>query len=158
MSFTYTDPGASARDAVRFAVGDTDARRPQLQDAEVLYCLGQCGGDIGAAAVMACEAIIASLGRMCDQTVGSVSKSYSQLQANYKATLGNLRRAASTSGGIPIVGGTSRAANAAPYGSYDYVRPQFTTRMMSTPRNTSTVLPNGGRLTASPTREPGEEG
>lgn len=137
MAWTYDDPSQSAKDAVRFAIGDTDPRRPQLQDAEVLYCLNMAAGRVGVAAVLACEAVVTQLGRLCDQTVGSVSKSFSQLQASYMATLTNLRRKASSSGGVPIVGGISRTANAAPYGNPDYNRPQFTTKMMQPHRRGS---------------------
>lgn len=147
MAWTYGDPGASAKDAVRFAVGDTDERRPQLQDAEIIYCLRLTGGDIDAAAVRACESIITQLGRLCDQTVGSVSKSFSQLQGNYKETLANLRRTASSSGGVPLVGGISKIENRAPYGNRDYNPPQFTTRMFS--RRSRSGLPHLGSLTAS---------
>lgn len=156
MPFSYSDPRTNVADAVRFAIGDTDARRPQLQDAEIAFCLDQASGNPAKAAVIACTAIIAKLGRMCDQTVGSVSKSFSQLQNQYKETLVNLRRAASSSGGIPIVGGTSRIANAAPYGNPDYVRPQYTARMM---QRRGYGLPGTGGLTAGAGyREPGEEG
>lgn len=131
MAFTYSgDPGQSALDAVRFAIGDTDPLRPQLQDGEILFCLSQAGGNVGAASVTACEAVVTQLSRMCDQTVGSVSKSYSQLMGNYKQVLDNLRRIAANTGGIPFIGGISRTQNALPYHDRDYVRPQFTTRMM----------------------------
>lgn len=152
MSFSYSgNPGQSALDAVRFNVGDTDARRPQLQDGEVLYCLEQAGGDIQAASITACEAIIAQLSRLCDQSVGSVSKSFSQLLGNYKEVLGNLRRIASSSGGIPIIGGISHAANALPYHNPDYVRPQFTTRMRA-PRHNGHVNNLWGEMPGATTQ------
>lgn len=155
MAWTYEDPSQSPKDAVRFAVGDTDSKRPQLQDGEIVYCLSQRSGDIQAAAVMACEAIIAQLGRLCDQSVGSVAKSFSQLQANYKVTLDNLRRSASGSGGIPFVGGVSRLQNGMPYRNPDYNRPQFTTKMMEGRRGTGWATPLGS-LTASRAQDEGE--
>lgn len=133
MAFTYSgNPGQSPIDAVRFAIGDTDPARPQLQDGEIAYCLDLSGGNVVAASVTACQAVITQLSRMCDQTVGSVSKSFSQLLAGYRGVLDNLRRTAanSGSGGIPFVGGISVTANNQPYHNRDYVRPQFTTRMM----------------------------
>jgi len=131
MAFTYSgDPGQSPMDAVRFAIGDTDPARPQLQDGEIAYCLALAGGNVGIASVTACEAIVTQLSRLCDQSVGSVSKSFSQLLGNYKEVLANLRRVASNVGGMPYVGGISHAQNNLPYSNPDYVRPQFTTRMM----------------------------
>lgn len=159
--FSYSgNPRASMLDAVRFTLGDTDPRRPLMQDEELVYCLDQAGGSVQGAAIQACLAIIARLGQMCDETVGSVSKSWSQLKANYEGVLGHLRRSASLTGGIPFVGGTSHAQNVLPYSNTDYVRPQFTTRMMrgrlrDTPAGPANVSDYAFQTSGAPERDEG---
>lgn len=41
MTFTYADPSASRKDAVRFLVGDTDPAVPLLTDEEIAYLLAE---------------------------------------------------------------------------------------------------------------------
>lgn len=44
MSFSYSgDPSASAVDAARFLIGDTDSSRPIMQDEEIKYILDTYG-------------------------------------------------------------------------------------------------------------------
>lgn len=145
MTWTYSgDPSMSKKDEVRFSTGDTNPKSPMLQDEEIGFLLAQSNNDPAAASVRACESIIAALGRLCDQTVGSVSKAYSQMRAGYLDTLSILRtRAASTTYASPIVGGISRMQVRMANRNPDRIRPQFTTRMMREPGlapNLPTVL------------------
>jgi hypothetical protein len=41
MSFTYTDPSASRRDAIRFIIGDTKSVDHLLEDAEIDWIIDQ---------------------------------------------------------------------------------------------------------------------
>lgn len=140
MTFSYVDPGASFKDEVRFSIGDTDPKRPLLQDEEIAFLLVQAGGDPADAAIRACESVIAKLGRLCDQTVGSVSKSYSQMAGGFQNTLDILRRRAVSTGGRPIVGGISRISKQVIARNPDRVRPQFTTRMFMGRATTAPVF------------------
>lgn len=115
-------------DEVRFLVGDTDAKKPFLQDEEIAYVLAKTNNDVDDAAVQACINIISQLSRLCDQTVGSVSKSYSQMRAGYMDTLALLRRNASGQGGAPYVGGISRSDSRLLRQSPDRVKPLFDSR------------------------------
>lgn len=136
MAFTYLDPGASALEEVRFMIGDTVEKTAFLTDEEILYLLMKSKGDVVDAAVGGAVRILAKLSRLVDETVGSVSKSWSQMRDGYKDLLQDLRRNARSTGGRPFVGGTSRVQNVRPYLNRDTVRPQFNTRMM---RNTNRV-------------------
>lgn len=134
MSFSYGGAGSSPTSTVRFLIGDTNPASPSVQDEDIAYLLGETDGNTRLAAIMACEGIIASLSRACDQTVGSVSKSFSQMRDGYAATLALLRARAAYTGGRPFVGGISRVAERLSEANPDRIRPQFTTRMMQRDR------------------------
>ena len=69
MGWTYGgDPSASAKDAVRFLVGDTDSTDQLLQDGEITYLLSQYNNAPLNAAIRACETIMAKFARMADET------------------------------------------------------------------------------------------
>lgn len=80
MAWTYSDPGTSDRDAVRFAIGDTDADDPLLQDSEILYCLSQ-GGSVLAGSAMAARRGAAKLAREFDRNIDGLSTKRSQRHA-----------------------------------------------------------------------------
>ncbi len=134
MEWTYTDPSASAKDAVRLSIGDTQEKRPLLFDQEIQYYLDNNRGNVSAAALLAVEAIIAKLSQLCDQSVGSVSKSYSQVRDGYYKLRQNLRARASYRGGMPFAGGISRTQVLCENRDADRVRPQFTARMRAPAR------------------------
>jgi hypothetical protein len=139
--FTYGDPAQSPLWSLRFAIGDTNASSPMMTDAELNYLLLLNDGDEADAAVAAVVKIMAKLARLCDETVGSVSKSWSQMRDGYKDLLVDLRRIASSSGGMPFVGGISHTQNRLPYTNRDTVRPQFGTRMMRNRRGYGASVP-----------------
>lgn len=125
MQWTYTDPSASAKDAVRLTIGDTDAKRPLLFDEEIQFYLDNNNQNVSATALLGVEAIIAKLSQLCDQSVGSVSKSYSQVRDGYYRLRQNLRTRAAYRGGIPLAGGLSRTEAYNEERNPDRVRPQF---------------------------------
>ncbi|RYF12810.1 MAG: hypothetical protein EOO40_00320 [Deltaproteobacteria bacterium] len=130
MTFSYTGAASGPVGAVRFAIGDTIEATSRISDEDIAYLLEQTNGNVRQAARLACENIIASLSGLCDQSVGSVSKSFSQIRDGYKATLVMLKSRTSYLGGKPFVGGVSRMANAIDARNPDRVRPQFTTQML----------------------------
>ena len=113
MTWTYSgDPSANNRDAVRFAVGDTDTADQQLSDEEIAYLLIDAGG-VKSAAIAAIRSLIAKFARAVDKSVGDLSVSYSQRLEHYKtlektlrADLG-IRRATPYAGGISIADKTT---------------------------------------------------
>ncbi|MFA6044761.1 MAG: hypothetical protein WC718_07240 [Phycisphaerales bacterium] len=84
MAFTYTDPGTSNRDWVRWRVGDTDSTDPLQTDAEVAAALATYGSKFKAAAAVA-RAIAAKFSRKADTTMDQFSVSHSQKAKAYLA-------------------------------------------------------------------------
>lgn len=164
-TYSYTDPSSSPKDAVRFLVGDTKGKQVLvdgqmqtqylLSDEEIAYCLSQTGNDPQQAAVLACESIISGLGQLCDQTVGSVSKSFSQMRDGFASVLALLRRRSSFSGGRPILGGTSRMGKRQTYADPDFIRTQFTARMMNARGTLAPLLPGVWGEGYGPDADPG---
>lgn len=77
--FSYGgDPAASDTDAVRFLVGDTNDKRPLLDDREVDFALSQHPNKNLAAAVL-CEHLFGRFAGVADLKVGPVSKSFSKV-------------------------------------------------------------------------------
>jgi len=85
MSWSYSgDPSSSAKDKVRFLVGDTDTDDQLLNDAEVLYVITESGGSIYQSAHDAAYAIASKFTRMASsKSVGDMSVSYSDRAASY---------------------------------------------------------------------------
>ena len=130
MSFTYGGAASSPISAVRFTIGDTTEATARLMDEDIAYLLSETGGDINQAARLAVEAIIATLSSLCDQSVGSVSKSYSQMRAGWMATLAIIKDRSVYRGGAPLVGGISRTAERIADRDKERIAPQFTSRML----------------------------
>lgn len=119
MAWTYSgNPASSARDEIRFLVGDTDSDSPQLSDEEIDY-IATTLPDKGvlypnmAAAASAAAAIAAKYAKLIDKSVGSLSISYSQKHTQYTAMAKDLSTRASAGGAGrvpagPVLGGGGR--------------------------------------------------
>jgi len=106
LTWTYTNPATSDRDAVRFEIGDTNSADPQITDEEIAYVLAEFS-DVVMASIRCCEALIAKYARLVSQGVGSVNVSYSDRIAHYQSVIARLQlRAPSTN---PFAGGTKVA-------------------------------------------------
>jgi hypothetical protein len=78
MTFSYSgDPGASTLDLVRFLIQDTNEDDAQLQDAEILYWIGQFDGEAYSAAISCVSSLIGRLASLSSEskTVGDLSLS-----------------------------------------------------------------------------------
>jgi len=103
MAWSYSgDPSTSPKDEVRCLIGDTTEDDPLLQDEEIAYLLDQRGGFALAAAVSACEGIVAKLSREADLSSGATSISASQRRAHYASLLTQLQRRATRTPNIKI--------------------------------------------------------
>lgn len=92
MTATYSgNPGAYAKDAVRFLVGDTDSGSFFLQDEEILYLL-QIGGSVLYASVLAAETLAAKFSSQADTKVGELARQASKISENFRKTAEMLRR------------------------------------------------------------------
>jgi hypothetical protein len=128
MAWTYTgDPASSNRDAVRFAIGDTDAGDQQVQDAEIDYLLGLYPNPLIAGA-HACRRLAAKYARQVSKAVGSASLQASDRMRHY-ADLAELLLAEATGGagagsGLTVyAGGLSEAEKESDREDTDLVQP-----------------------------------
>lgn len=134
MAFSYSgDPRNSDKDKVRFLIGDTDANCPLLQDAEVLYLLEDQGTAL-AASVAAALAIAAKYSRMSDESVGDVSKSYSQRSEQFRKLSVDLRRRNAEKAVCPFVGGISEVDKESIQQNTDSVPSVFSKNLHNNPR------------------------
>lgn len=129
MAWTYNGPGESAKDAVRFLIGDTDSRDPLLQDGEITWVLGQYNNAPMNAAIRCCETIISKFSRLASEKVGQVSIEFQQKAKGYRDMLRDLRNRLATEDMTPYAGGISRA-DMQQNDHKNLVRPDFTKHMM----------------------------
>lgn len=131
MSFSYGGPAASPVSAVRFTIGDVVESRAQLSDEEIAYLLDEAKGNVRGASLLACEAVLSRLSYLCDQSVGGVSKSWSQLRDGWKATLAIIKNRGALSAGAPMVGGLYKSRDKIQRQNRDLKRPEFTRKQFS---------------------------
>lgn len=116
MTWTYGgNPSASAKDEVRFLVGDTDTTRQLVQDEEIDYVLGVHADEAATihnyqAAADIAEAIAAKYASKMDRSIGPLSAQASQQYDHYVDLAKRLRLLAVTGGthtsaipGIPVL-------------------------------------------------------
>ena len=102
MTWSYSgNPGASPKDAVRFACGDTEEAYAFLQDEEIEYLLGGVGNDPRKAAIQACEQILAKLAKKVDYTIGPESVKLSQRYRQYAQLYNRLKGEFAASSAVP---------------------------------------------------------
>lgn len=141
-SFSYIDPSASAKDAVRFLIGDTNEHQPLLLDGEINYLLGQYQNVPLAAAIQATETIMAKFSRLVDEKVGQVDVKFGERIKNMQLLQQQLRERLAINGATPYAGGISHGDKQANASDSDRVRPDFTKHMMENHQN-STFIPDG---------------
>jgi hypothetical protein len=106
VSFSYSgDPSSSARDAVRFSIGDTADVGHVFEDAEIDYLLsGQ--PDVTLVSIDLCKKAIAHFAQLCTMSAGATSVQYRERGDNYRALQAELRKQLSPA---PYAGGISIA-------------------------------------------------
>jgi len=131
MTWSYSgNPATSAKDQVRFLVGDTNPKEQLLTDQEIEFLLTTYNQFTINAAVQACEAIIGKYSRLADETVGRVSIQYSQKAKGYMTQMKLLRNRMTMSSAAPYVGGISITDKQQQAANTDRVRPDFSKHMM----------------------------
>lgn len=126
MSWSYSgNPSHSAKDAVRFLIGDTDETEKLLTDEEINYFLSFFNNVALNASIRCCETIIAKSSRLVDETAGSVSLSFSQRAAQFRSLLADLRTRLATDDMTPIAGGISKSDKQRVAQNADRVPPDF---------------------------------
>jgi hypothetical protein len=108
MAWTYTDdPGGVPRDAVRFALGDTDPADPQCSDGQVEYALADQGNVPKLAAALLADRLAARYAREEATSVDGISlggagrsSAYRLLATTLRAELGRSAAPAPTTDGL----------------------------------------------------------
>jgi hypothetical protein len=77
-----------------------------LADSEILYLISKYGSAVNAS-IQAALALVAKFSRMADESVGSVSKSYSQLSEQFRKLSNDLQKKQSIDSCMPYAGGIS---------------------------------------------------
>lgn len=125
IQFTYeNDPSKSALDATRFFVGDTDCRRPLLDDREVQFALDQVQQAPVLAAIILLNTLANRYARESDVTVGAVSKSLGQVSDVFRKRALDLEDDNSRTA-LPFFGGRTFSGKRALDQDSDAVPPHF---------------------------------
>lgn len=109
MTWTYSgNPASSARDAIRFLIGDTDTTDQLLSDEEIAWVNTEASGTSTAttnlydAAARCCQTVASKLARQADKSIGDLSVSLSQRATAYLAQADQMKGLAARSGNVPI--------------------------------------------------------
>lgn len=85
MSWTYSgDPSSCPKDEVRYMIGDTKEDDQLLSDEEILYTIAKSNDIVNTAAIRCCDAILATLAREIESTVGPIKVLNQQKFEHYK--------------------------------------------------------------------------
>ena len=109
MSATYDPTLGTAKDSVRFRLGDTNvtpASNALLSDEEIAALLSANGNSAIRATIAATRGILARYARMVTASVGDESAQFSDLTTHYRHLLKDLQRELAQSGAsAPIFAG-----------------------------------------------------
>lgn len=124
------DPTTSAKDAVRFHIGDTDPTNEYLNDAEINYMLTNNNNYVFKTAHQACYQIAAKLSRYVNESVGQVRVELSNLSKQY-IDLGEQLKQQMYKDGDPqiIAGGITKSDKESNTQNSELVIPKFTKDM-----------------------------
>lgn len=130
MQWTYSgNPAASPRDELRFLLDDVNHEKPLLSDGECDYLLFQAGDFPLLASINGLQQLIMRCRNMVDQSVGSVSVSWSQRTTNLQGILAMRREQLVRQGYAGIRAGGLSVTEKQRYASQcDLVQPQLTAR------------------------------
>lgn len=112
MGWTYSgNPASSARDEVRYLIGDTNKDDQQVSDEEIAWALTRYPSQTGypnfKAAILLVNGLISKHTSTVNKTVGSLSISRGDKADRYRSLLEDLQKQAATSRklGIPHLSG-----------------------------------------------------
>lgn len=136
MAWSYSgDPSSSAKDKVRFLIGDTLSIDPLLQDEEILSVILDEPNPTLAAAISA-RAIAAKFSREANRTVGKTSISASDKAKAYLELAKKLEdenTKSKTFKAVPYAGGISLSDKAIDEDDPDRTKPFFERDMFENP-------------------------
>ena len=134
MTFEYSgDPATSAKDEVRFLIGDTDENDALMQDEEIDY-LVTTHGSVSLAGANALLALASRYSRQVTKAVGDLKLELSDKAAQFRVAADDLFAASGGSGAnvpavAPYVGGLSIAEKVESDADPDLVRGSFSIGM-----------------------------
>ena len=152
----YGGPAASAKDRVRFEVGDTDRTEWLVSDAEIAYALTTYSNDSLQAAAAIADHIAARFSREADKTVSvpggtSTTHALSQRARSFLALAARLRERSALTGSAGVAscygGGLSEDEKDTDAADTDLVQPAFQSGMFDT-LDTNSQSPRRYRDTA----------
>lgn len=114
----------SPKDQVRYLIQDTDKSDQLIQDEEINFELSR--GGVTTAAYRIARAIAAKFSRKCDETVGKVSKKFSQKADMFLKIADRLETEADDCGALPFAGGLTESGKDSVEDNEDRVDPFFT--------------------------------
>ena len=135
MAWSYSDPSASPKDAVRFLVGDTDTTDQLINDEEIEFLVDEFG-DVYTAAGSVAESLAAKFAREVTHSGDGLSYSGNQLYQHYTDLAERLRRLAARrrrSGAGPYVGGISHRERELADADMDKIPTSFRSHMHDHP-------------------------
>jgi hypothetical protein len=131
MVWLYSgNPAYSAKDQVRFLIGDTDSTDQLLQDGEIEWVLSQYNDSPMNAAIRCCESIIGKFSRLANESVGQVKVNFKEKAEGYVRMLTILKSRLATEDAAPYAGGISISDKQANAQNTDRVKPDFRKHMM----------------------------
>lgn len=139
MAWTY-DPAQLVSNRmmqIRYLIGDTLAKDPQVQDEELSWALGQHTSIYGAASE-ACRSLAARLSREADTSQGPLRTAYSTRARAYLVMCGHFAQQAMVrSAALPYGGQMSQADHDRMLADPDRLGPQFSLGMTDTDGTTT---------------------
>lgn len=140
MTWSYSNPSASAKDAIRFLIGDTDTTDQQLQDEEITYLIGLYPSPYSAAA-NACDALANKYSRQVQKSVGRMSIAAGERCKAYRTAAAELRRKRSTEGLSMFIGGRTISGKETFADDSNAVQPSFAIGQDDFPETQTNVYP-----------------
>lgn len=135
MTWTYSNPAASDKDAVRFLVGDTDTSDQLVSNEEIEYTLEEFPDTYLAAASVA-ESIASKFAREVTHSADGLSYSGDQLSKHYTDMAERLRHLAKRrrrGGVVPYAGGISWREREKDDQDGDLIKTSFSSHMHDHP-------------------------
>jgi hypothetical protein len=140
MAITYDPTLATAKDRVRFYIGDTDTTADvseALDDGEITFALTN-QGDERQAAILCGESLLARWARFVDVKAADYEERFSQRVVGLTAALERLR-ARGTAYALPVAGGWEVAKVEAQQDDTARIPPSFERGMLDNPRQGTTL-------------------
>lgn len=106
-SWTYSgNPANSAKDQVRFYLGDTDSANPEMMDEEILWAISLRGNNWGATALCA-MALATKYSRLTSISADGVSQGLNQKAPAFRLIAAEYQRKEAIYRAVPTLGGVS---------------------------------------------------